>query len=56
MLTELTKAVLHFGGQPLVLALVESHSDMRPFRFVLFTGVTKKQELYKVCAFVQNVH
>ena len=36
--------------------LVELHSDMRPFRFIPFTGLTKKQELYKVCAFVPNVH
>ena len=56
MLTEVTKAVLVLCGQPLVQALVELHSDMRPFRFVGLTGVTKKQELYKVCAFVQNVH
>ena len=36
--------------------LVESHSDMRPFKLVSFTGVTKKQELRKVCEFVQKVH
>ena len=56
MLMEMTKAILDLCGQPLVQALVKSHSDMRPFRFVPLTGLTKKQELYKVCAFVQNVH
>ena len=56
MLTEVTKAILNLCGQPLVQGLVKSHSDMQSFRFVPLTGVTKKQELYKVCAFVQNVH
>ena len=53
MLTEMTKAILDLCGQPLVQELVKSHSDMRLFRFVPFTGLTKKQEWYKVCAFVQ---
>ena len=56
MLTEMTKAILHLCGQPLVQVLVESHSDMRPFRFVPFTGLTKMEVLYKVCAFAQNGH
>ena len=56
MLTEMTRTILDLCGQPLVQALVASHLDMRPFRFVTLTGLPKKQELYKVCVFVQNVH